>query len=122
MIIDVVGGTKVQRKHAKSMVEFCVETLMPKMETLDIEVKLCKLDNALGYCLETDDKRTFEIEISGHNGGSEILAELVPIGTSRDKSKFQRMNGAFAVCRALWRTWSRPSRTSSRPSRTWPRP
>ena len=63
MIIDVVGGTKVQRKHAKSMVKFCVETLMPKMETLDIEVKLCKLDNALGYCLETDDKRTFEIEI-----------------------------------------------------------
>ena len=63
MIVNVVGGTKVQRKHAKSMVEFCVKTLMPKMETLDIDVKLCKLDNALGYCLETDDKRTFEIEI-----------------------------------------------------------
>jgi hypothetical protein len=63
MIINVVGGTKVQRKHARSMVEFCVATLMPKMKTLDIEVKLCKLDNALGYCLETDNKRTFEIEI-----------------------------------------------------------
>ena len=63
MIVNVVGGKKVQRKHAKSMVEFCVKTLMPKMETLDIDVKLCKLDNALGYCLETDDKRTFEIEI-----------------------------------------------------------
>ena len=63
MFITVTGGKPYQRKRVKSMAEFCIKTLMPKMRTLDIHVKLCKLDNALGYCLETDDKRTFEIEI-----------------------------------------------------------
>jgi len=63
MIVNVVGGTKVQRKHAKSMVEFCVKTLMPKMLTLDIEVKLCTVKDALGYCLELDSNREFELEI-----------------------------------------------------------
>jgi len=63
MFITVTGGKLYQRKRVKSMAEFCIKTLMPKMRTLDIHVKLCKLDNALGYCLETDDKRTFEIEI-----------------------------------------------------------
>jgi len=63
MIVNVTGGNKTQRTHAKSMVEFCIKTLMPRMLTLDIEVKLCKVDNALGYCLELDNKREFELEI-----------------------------------------------------------
>jgi len=33
------------------------------MRTLDIEVKLCKPTGALGYCLELDNHRQFEIEI-----------------------------------------------------------
>ena len=33
------------------------------METLDITVKLNTPKGAMGYCLETENKRTFEIEI-----------------------------------------------------------
>jgi len=63
MIIEVTGGSKSQRKHTQGMVEFCVETLMPRMRTLDIEVKLCNPTGALGYCLELDNHREFELEI-----------------------------------------------------------
>ena len=44
------------------MVEFCIQTLMPKM-VLDITVNICKPQGAMGYCCETDDNRTFEIEV-----------------------------------------------------------
>jgi|TARA_B110000977_G_scaffold199020_1_gene285264 hypothetical protein len=63
MYISVTGGKKLQRQYAKSMVEFCVRTLMPRMRTLEVSVKLCKPKDALGYCLEADTKREFELEI-----------------------------------------------------------
>ena len=63
MIVNILGGTQSQKKHAQSMVEFCVKTLMPKMNSLDITVNLCKPDGAMGYCLETENNRTFELEI-----------------------------------------------------------
>ena len=62
MAIRITGGTKNQKKYARSMVKFCIKTLMPRMTTLDITVKLKRPNGALGYCLELDDKRTFEIE------------------------------------------------------------
>jgi hypothetical protein len=62
-MITVTGGKPNQRKYVESMVEFCIQKLMPRMKTLDITVKLKTPDGAMGYCLETDNKRTFEIEI-----------------------------------------------------------
>jgi len=63
MFITVKGGNTSQRKHVESLVAFCVKTLMPRMRTLDITVKLCKPKDAMGYCLELDSNREFEIEI-----------------------------------------------------------
>ena len=63
MTIRITGGTKNQKKYARSMVKFCIKTLMPRMKTLDITVKLKNPKGAMGYCLELDDNRTFEIEI-----------------------------------------------------------
>ena len=63
MYISVTGGKKLQKQYSQSMVEFCIKTLMPRMRTLDISVKLCKPKGALGYCLEGDTKREFELEI-----------------------------------------------------------
>ena len=63
MTISIKGGTTTQKKYARSMVKFCIKTLMPRMKTLDITVKLCAPKGAMGYCLELDDNRTFEIEI-----------------------------------------------------------
>ena len=62
MTIRITGGTKNQQKYAQSMVKFCIKTLMPRMKTLDITVKLKNTNGAMGYCLELDDNRTFEIE------------------------------------------------------------
>ena len=36
---------------------------MPRMKSLDVVVKLTRTKGAMGYCLELDDNRTFEIEI-----------------------------------------------------------
>ena len=62
MFVEVFGGSKSQKTHVAKMVEFCVKTLMPRMN-LDITVKLCKPTGAMGYCLEEDNNRTFELEI-----------------------------------------------------------
>ena len=63
MFITVKGGQEYQRKHVESMVEFCIKTLMPRMRTLDITVRLKNTKDAMGYCLEGDTNREFEIEI-----------------------------------------------------------
>jgi hypothetical protein len=63
MTIRVKGGTKSQKKYTRSMVKFCIKTLMPRMQYLDITVKICAPKGAMGYCLELEDNRTFEIEI-----------------------------------------------------------
>ena len=62
MFVEVIGGSNSQKNHVAKMVEFCVKTLMPRMN-LDITVNLCKPTGAMGYCLEGDDNRTFELEI-----------------------------------------------------------
>ena len=66
MGITVRGGKEYQRKYVESITEFCIKTLMPRMKTLDITVKLTSPKDAYGYCLELDDKRSFEIEV--HRG------------------------------------------------------
>ena len=63
MFITVTGGKPNQRKYVESMAEFCIQKLMPRMRTLDITIKLKTPKGAMGYCLETENKRTFEIEI-----------------------------------------------------------
>ena len=73
MFVDVVGGSKSQKTHVHKMVEFCVSKLMPKMNNLDITVHLTKPQGAMGYCCETDDNRTFEIEIQKGLSFDEIV-------------------------------------------------
>lgn len=62
-IIEVTGGKLVERNIVEHAVHWCVRKMMPKLRTLDIEVKIKNLDGgAVGYCY-SDDPRTFEIEI-----------------------------------------------------------
>lgn len=60
--IEVIGGKPYQRKYVESIAEFCIETLMPRMQTLDITIKLTTLKDAMGYCCELGTNREFEIE------------------------------------------------------------
>jgi hypothetical protein len=50
--------------------------LMPRMRTLDITVRLCKPQGAMGYCLETDNDRTFEIELDKTQSMRNLLETL----------------------------------------------
>ena len=60
--VMVTGGKKVQRELVYETVNFCIKKLMPRVRTLDIEVKLTNCD-AYGYCCMTDNHKTFELEI-----------------------------------------------------------
>lgn len=61
--IEVHGGKAYQKKRVEQMVQYCIHKLMPRMNTLDITVRLRDLKgSAYGYCL-SEDKRTFEIEV-----------------------------------------------------------
>ena len=71
-MIEVIGGTASQKKHIHSVVEFCIQKLMPRMTNLDITIRLKDLKgDAYGYCLSNDDEsrndrpRVFELDI--HN-------------------------------------------------------
>jgi hypothetical protein len=76
MFITVTGGKPNQRKYVESMVEFCINTLMPRMKTLDITVRLCTPKGAMGYCLELDNKREFDIEIDRTQSMRKMLETL----------------------------------------------
>jgi len=68
-MIRVTGGSASQKKHVSSVVNFCIQKLMPRMRGLEITIRLKKLDDqAYGYCLAVDGPRAdrpreFEIEV-----------------------------------------------------------
>jgi len=71
MFVTVRGGNQSQKKHVKSMVEYCVKKMMPRMKTLEINVHIKEFgkDDSWGYCIPSDDAdahrpREFEIEIN----------------------------------------------------------
>lgn len=74
--IEVTGGKAKQREYVKSMAEFCLKTLMPRLQTIDIEIKLCTPKNAMGYCLELDNNREFEIELDRSQPHRRLLETL----------------------------------------------
>ena len=61
-MVEVKGGPAKEREIVEQTVYWCIKKLMPRVRTLDIEVKLTKCD-AYGYCLMTDNHKTFELEI-----------------------------------------------------------
>ena len=60
--VEVIGGPAKEREVVEKVVHWCIKRLLPRVRTLDIEVKLTKC-YAQGYALMTDDHKTFELEI-----------------------------------------------------------
>ena len=74
--IEITGGKERQREYARSMVEYCINKLMPRMKTLNIEVKLTKLkSDAMGYCLR-ESNREYSLEIDHTCGLRKMLETL----------------------------------------------
>ena len=64
--ITFANGKRELRDLAEKVVFWYLKKTMPRMRTLDISIKFSNCmqnSNAYGYCLQTDDNRTFEIEI-----------------------------------------------------------
>lgn len=70
MIVNIKGGTKSQQKYVKSITEYVVAKLMPRMKNLEFNIRLRDFgkDASYGYCLATDSTdpyrpREFDIDI-----------------------------------------------------------
>ena len=64
--IEVIGGNKFQKQTAEKVVQQMIETLMPRMRTLEITVNIKKLTgDAVGWCMMEDTNREFTIDV--HN-------------------------------------------------------
>ena len=71
MFVSIKGGTRTQKQYVKSMVEFCVKKMMPRMQNLEfnINIKSFGKDDSWGYCIPSDcadqhRPREFDIEIN----------------------------------------------------------
>ena len=65
-LVNAVGGTKKQRRLAERVAEYCIEELMPRHRTLDIEIHLnnCRKESGVyGLCYAMNTEREFTIEI-----------------------------------------------------------
>mgnify|MGYP001351052573 FL=1 len=63
-LVEVTGGKKYQRDIAQKVVYAMIDTLMPRMRKLDIEVKIRKISgDAVGYCMQEDTNRMFTIDV-----------------------------------------------------------
>ena len=80
--VRVTGGHAKEREIAEAAVYWCIKKLLPKVRTLDIDVKISNCD-AYGYCLQTQDHKTFEIEVNTgmrlYNFISTICHEMVHV-------------------------------------------
>jgi len=63
--VTATGGTKKQRELVTAIAYYCIDKLMPRHRTLDIEIMLTKTfeSGAWGYCYAMDTDREFTVEI-----------------------------------------------------------
>lgn len=64
--IEVKGGKKDKKELAEKVISWYLKKVMPRYKTLDITVSLTNcMDTSLayGYCMRTENDRTFELEI-----------------------------------------------------------
>lgn len=65
-LITFANGKREARDFVETVVTWYLKKMLPRVRTLDITIRFsnCYIDNnAYGYCMQTDDHKTFEIEI-----------------------------------------------------------
>lgn len=71
MIINITGGKPRQKELVRSMVKFAHKKLMPRMQNLELNIRIKDFgkDDSYGYCLPSDDTdtarpREFDVDIN----------------------------------------------------------
>jgi hypothetical protein len=82
-MIRVTGGTASQRKYIPSLINFCINKLMPRMKNLEITVRLKDLTktDCYGFCTPDPDgeaergdrPRVFDLEINSKMALRKVL-------------------------------------------------
>jgi len=74
--VIVTGGKKFERDIVEQTVAFCIRKMMPRLRTLDIEIKVKNLKDAMGYCMMGDTNRDFELEIKSGMGMYDLISTV----------------------------------------------
>lgn len=79
-MITVLGGKPYQKKYVESIVNYCIDKLMPRLDgKLEITVRIKKNLGTLGNCMFLDDDihpREFEIEVSSKQCLRQLLTTV----------------------------------------------
>jgi hypothetical protein len=77
IFIDTNGGKKKQRELVSQVAYWCISRLMPRLKKIEIDIQLNNLkDGAVGYCMMTDNNRTFEIEVDKKLNIGEMIVTI----------------------------------------------
>jgi|TARA_B110000977_G_scaffold180345_1_gene239864 hypothetical protein len=75
--VEVTGGKAKERQLVEEVTCWCVNNMLPRYRTLNIEVNLSNLkDRAMGYCLEGDHNREFRIDIRKGLGLYDLISTV----------------------------------------------
>jgi hypothetical protein len=75
-IVAAWNSTKKKRDIAESVAIFCIDRLMPRMQTLDVCIELSDdMENADGYCLSVTN-REFVLEIDSRLEGDDFISAI----------------------------------------------
>jgi hypothetical protein len=106
MFLTIHGGSKKQREIAKSAVIFAKQRLIPKIRTIELTLRIVKVDSGLcGYCDDVSEKspsRQFVItvrsDMSDETLVSVIFHEMVHLQQSAaGKLKEVYVDGVFKL-------------------------
>jgi hypothetical protein len=71
MRISIKGGTKSQKKYVRSITKFSVKLMMPRMHSLELNIRIRSFgkDDGYGYCISADGEdqarpREFNIDVN----------------------------------------------------------
>jgi len=97
-LVSVEGSYKRRRLLTEDVVFFCIEKIMPKIKTLEIDVTLKNIKEADGYCYSIT-TREFDLEIdkklSEEMFISTIAHEMVHVWQYATKQLTQKYNKEF---------------------------
>ena len=75
--IYIEGGTKRQRDIADKVISFCIQRLMPKARSLNVELTLTKDMTDLGGCWLLDNHRSFGVEVNTISKTKDFIISLI---------------------------------------------